>query len=308
MQGGIAGWSLSRHPTPIMVQYMTAAVAEQPVSQRIVHFVLHVPKCAGMTIDTHFRAALGEGFLRAPRWRNPLRVLIGERHALRPGDPRLPGLRLVTGHSLGVSLKRRFPDAEIRESVLLRDPVGFHLSLYNFRVARHAAGAGPRPPGFADWYAAQRRNPVSRFLLNHYFELRFPALYRLSSRGRLAFLESHFRGFWFVGDVRQADGLIAGIAGELGVAGQAVRRNVTHAPAVTEAELDPALRARILAGNPLDLALWERWKDRGWRAEGRNPDAPPPDLPADDARTFLREDVTIAARRLLAPVSGASAT
>jgi len=275
------------------------------VSQRVVHFVLHVPKCAGMTVDAHFRAALGAGFLRAPRWRNPLRVLLGERYALSQDDPRLPRLRLVTGHSLGISLKRRFPAAEIRESVLLRDPVGFHLSLYNFRMAQHAAGAGPKRPGFAEWYARQRRNPVSRFLLAHYFELRFPALYRLSSRERLAFLEERLRGFWFVGDYRQADALIAGLARELGVARRAERRNVTTAPAVTEATLDPALRARILAGNPLDRALWERWRDRGWRSEARNPEAPPPDLPGGDGWGYLREDSAVAARRLLSAMSRA---
>lgn len=275
------------------------------MSQRIVHFVLHVPKCAGMTVDAHFRAALGPAFLRAPRWKNPLRVLAGERHALRADDPRLPELRLVTGHSLGVSLKRLFPEAEIRESVLLRDPVGFHLSLYNFRAAQHAAAAGPRPPDFAGWYGVQRRNPVSRFLLNHYFELRFPALYRLSARDRLAFLEARFRDFWFVGDVRQADTLIAGLARELGVAGRAERRNVTTAPAITEASLDPGLRARILAENPLDLALWARWKDRGWRAEARNPETAPPALSGDDACRYLREDIAVAARRLLARLSRA---
>jgi hypothetical protein len=258
-----------------------------------------------MTVDAHFRAELGAGFLRAPRWKNPLRVVLGELNALGPDDPRLPGLRLVTGHSLGVSLKRRFPGAEIRESVLLRDPVGFHLSLYNFRVAQHGAGAGPKPPGFAEWYAAQRRNPASRFLLAHYFELRFPALYRLSSRERLAFLEERLRGFWFVGDYRQADALIAGLARDLGVAGRAGRRNVTTAPAVTEATLDPGLRARILAENPLDLVLWERWKDRGWRAEARNPEAPPPELPGGDGWGYLREDIALAARRLVAPLSRA---
>lgn len=250
-----------------------------------------------MTVDAHFRAELGAGFLRAPRWRNPLRLFLGERHALRADDPRLPGLRLVTGHSLGVSLGRLFPGAEVRESVLLRDPVGFHLSLYNFRAARHRAGAGRRPPDFATWYATQRRNPVSRFLLNHYFELRFPALYRLSSRDRLAFLEARFREFWFVADYRRADELIAGISRELGVAELAARRNVTDAPAVTEASLDAEMRARILTENPLDRAIWERWRGRGWRAEARPPE-PPAALPGDDARGFLREDVTVAIRRV----------
>ena len=45
--------------------------------QRVVHFLLHVPKCAGTTVEDHFRETLGPGFLLAPRWHNPLRAVIG---------------------------------------------------------------------------------------------------------------------------------------------------------------------------------------------------------------------------------------
>jgi len=195
------------------------------VAQRVVHFLLHVPKCAGTTVEAHFRAVLGPRFLLAPRWRNPLRNVIGNRYSMAADDPRLPRVRVVTGHSLGVSLKRRFPGAEIRESVLLRDPVSYHLSLYNYRLQRHHAGTGPEPPGFARWYLAQRRTPISRFLLNHYFEQGVPALYRISSRDRLAFLEERLRDFWFVGSYRRADKMIAGISRELDVPARAAPRN-----------------------------------------------------------------------------------
>jgi hypothetical protein len=270
------------------------------VPRRVVHFLLHVPKCAGTTAREHFSAALGPGYLLAPRWRNPLRAFLGERHALKPDDPRLPGVKLITGHSLGEALKRHFPGAEIHESVLLRDPVGFHLSLYNYRVMRHRAGTGPRPPDFVRWYAAQRRDPVSRFLLNHYYDLRIPALYRLSSRDRLAFLEARLRDFRFVGGYRRADELISGISRELGVPDEVTPRNVTTAPALTEAALDPALRARISAENAVDQALWDRWKDRGWKANGRDPKPPPPPLPDNDRLRYLGSDIATFLRRVLA--------
>ena len=259
--------------------------------QRVVHFLLHVPKCAGTTVEDHFRETLGAGYLLAPRWRNPLRHIIGNRYSMAPNDPRLPHLQAITGHSLGVSLKRHFAEAEIRCSVLLRDPVGYHLSLYNYRVMRHRAGTGPKPPGFAAWYRAQRRNPISRFILNHYFEQGIPALYRLSSRDRLAWLEQRFRDFWFVGSYRRADEMIAGISRELGVTGEVERRNTGSADAVTEATLDQRMRTRIVTENAVDQALWDRWAERGWKADTRNPVAPPPTLPGNDQLRYLRSDI-----------------
>lgn len=269
------------------------------MAERIVHFLLHVPKCAGTTVEAHFASALGAGLLRAPRWNNPLRAFLGERYGLATSDPRLPGVRAVTGHSMGAALKRCFPGAEIRESVLLREPLGFLLSMYNYRVRRHREGAGPKPPDFARWYATQRRNPVSRFLLNHYYDVRIPGLYRLSSAQRLAFLEVRLSGFWFVADYRRADEMIAGISREMGVSAQAIPRNVTESPALTTDALGPELRARIAAENALDQALWERWKERGWKPDRRDPQAPPPTLPDDDRLGYLASDIATLLRRSL---------
>jgi hypothetical protein len=261
------------------------------VPQRIVHFLLHVPKCAGTTVEDHFRATMGPGFLLAPRWHNPLRSVIGNRYSMAPDDPRLPQLKVVTGHSMGVSLKRHFAEAEIRCSVLLRDPVGYHLSLYRYRVRRYRAGTGPKPPEFASWYLAQRRNPISRFILNHYFEQGVPALYRLSSRDRLAWLEARLRDFWFIGGYQRADEMIAGISRELGVREEAERRNTGSADAMTEAMPDEPMRQRIITENAVDQALWDRWAGRGWKADGRNPVAPPPALPGNDRLRYLRSDI-----------------
>ena len=259
--------------------------------RRVVHFLLHVPKCAGTTVEGHFRETLGPGFLLAPRWHNPLRGVIGNRYSMVSGDPRLAPLKVITGHSMGVSLKRHFPGAEIRESVLLRDPVGYHLSLYDYRVARHRAGAGPKPPVFASWYLAQRRNPISRFILNHYYEQGIPALYRLSSRDRLAWLEQRFAEFWFVGSYRRATEMIAGISRELGLAGEVEDRNVGPVRESAEADLDARMLERIVTENAVDQALWERWAERGWKADGRNPVAPPPALPGHDRLRYLRSDI-----------------
>lgn len=254
----------------------------------MVHFVLHVPKCAGTTVEDHFRGTLGPGFLLAPRWESPARNIIGNRYDYRPGDPRLAGVRLVSGHSLSVSLRRLF--GEVRESVLLRPPLGFLLSFYNYRAQRHVEGWGPKPPPFEVWYRGQRRNPITRFLLSRYFEQGVPALYRLSSAGRLAYLEARLAGFWFVGGHTRVGELIAAIGADLGVAQVAPARNVTEVRAVTADSLDPAMVARIAADNAVDQLLHDRWAGRGFAG---GPGAAPV-LPRGDQAALLASDIATA--------------
>lgn len=250
-----------------------------------VHFLLHVPKCAGTTVEEHFAQTLGERFLLAPRWEHILRGVIGNRYPYGQDASRLEGVRAVSGHSLSRSLARHFPQAEIRESVLLRDPVGFHLSLYNYRWTRHWQGLAPEPPEFAEWYGLQRRNPIARFLLTRYFEQGIPAVYRLSSAGRLAWLEARLERFWFVGGLHRTGELIAAVARDLGVAEEAADRNVTETKKLTPESLGAEWCARIAADHALDATLHARWKDRGF--EGAPTEPPPPLHGRDHARYVL---------------------
>lgn len=255
-----------------------------------VHFLLHVPKCAGTTVESHFSRALGPGFLLAPRWDSVLRNVIGNRYAFAPGDPKLAPVRVVSGHSLSRSLAAAFDGREIRESVLIRDPLGFLLSFYNYRVQRHEDGHGGPPPDFERWYLAQRRNPVARFILNRYFEQGIPALYRRSSAARLAWLEARLTRFWFVAGYHRASEMIAGISRELGLPETVASRNVTRARRIRADDLPAALRDRIANENALDQTLYERWRERGWQQDADPPMGPRPALPrGDQIRTAVGE-------------------
>lgn len=254
---------------------------------RTVHFLLHVPKCAGTTVEAHFRAHLGDAFIFAPRWESPVRNLIGNRYpGLEPS--RLAHVRAVSGHSLSASMRALFPGAEIRESVLLRDPAGYLLSFYNYRWTRFEQGWGTRPPEFATWYRAQRRNPITRFLLNRYFGWGVPALYRLSSAARLEWLEARLARFHFVGSYRRADEMVAGISHDMGLPERVEHQNVTASRRLSAAELPADVQSRIAADNALDQVLWERWKDRGWRQEAL-PGAPA--LPRADQPRYVAGDI-----------------
>lgn len=258
------------------------------MSGRVVHFLLHIPKCAGTTVEAHFREHLGDAFMFAPRWESPLRNVVGNRY---PGldAGRLAHVRAVSGHSLSDSMRALFPGAEVRESVLLRDPASYLLSFYNYRWSRFEQGRGGRPPEFAAWYRAQRRNPISRFLLNRYFGQGVPALYRLSSSARLAWLEARLARFHFVGSYRRADEMVAGISREMGLPEVVESRNVTPSRRLAAADLPAGLARRIEADNALDQALWERWRDRGW-TRGAPPLPPPPALPRADQARYVAGD------------------
>ncbi|HEU0221030.1 MAG TPA: hypothetical protein VFR34_02320 [Paracoccaceae bacterium] len=256
-----------------------------------VYFLLHVPKCAGTTIEAHFARNLGDGFLKAPRWKNPLRDVIGNRYRLAPD--RLARLRAVSGHSLSVSLKRAFPEGtEIRECVLLREPVGWYLSFYNYRVERHLRRGERHPPPFPRWYRSQRKNPVARFLLTRYFELGYPRILGLSSRAQLAYLNRALARFHFVGDIAQTGALIASVAADLGVPGEVEPANVGSIREATRASIGAEMVARIEAENAVDLVLHRLWGDRGFA-----PGAPEgcetaeAQLPAGDHLSYAAADL-----------------
>jgi len=68
----------------------------------------------------------------------------------------------------------------------------------------------------------------------------------------------------------------------------------------TAETLGTGMCQRIVAENAVDQALWERWGGRGWKAEGRDPAAPPPPLPGSDRLRSLGSDIaTFCARQVL---------
>lgn len=271
----------------------------EPAAPAPVWFLVHVPKCAGTTVESHFARTLGQGFAKAPRWENPLRDVIGNRYRLAP--ERLAALRVVSGHSLSVSLRVHFPPGTpIREAVLIREPVSWYLSFYNYRIGRHLERGERRPPPFPTWYRGQRRDPVSRFLLTRYFEIGYPGILLWSSRARLAFLDRALARFAFVGDIAATGALLGAVSAELGLPAEVAAENVGRVREATRESIGPAMVARIEADNPVDMALWRLWKDRGFA-----PGAPQgcaeaeAALPADDWPAHLGAAIEGTLRRKL---------
>ena len=102
-----------------------------------------------------------------------------------------------------------------------------------------------------------------------------------------AFLEERLARFHFVGSYRRADEMIGGISRELGIPDAVDHRNVTPARKLSAGDLPREMRSRIEADNALDMALYERWGDRGWQGA---PDTAAPALSSADHGRYLAGD------------------
>jgi hypothetical protein len=121
--------------------------------------------------------------------RNPLRDIIGKCAALRAQ------LRALPGHSLARSIAAAFAGRALRQSVLLRNPGGWHVGVCKYRLWCAQRRAQPAPPPIEVLLRARRRNPIARFLLMRCFEVGYPGLYALSSRDRFLRLKTALEGF-----------------------------------------------------------------------------------------------------------------
>lgn len=236
-----------------------------------VYFILHIPKTAGQTIQLHLAEHCPSGIFWQPR----RRVLPPRRFAGMPADP--SRIAAVSSHDLARSLEARFPGREIRRIVLLRDPIGLQLSLYNYRMMNYLA-KGQGTYGFALHLASLPRDYVAHLLLHRWLGLPWPALMAMGAARKYEILNRMLAGFWFVGAHTDCDRVIAAIAPDLGVPARAAPRNtaaewgrrVEWRP-LREADLSPAARAAILARNPIDAALWESWRSAGFAAREVRP-------------------------------------
>lgn len=228
-----------------------------------VHFFVHVPKCAGRSVELHLEEHLGPGFLYLRRKRGLERHLSAHIYRIpKRFDPNLTNA--VSGHALGQSMKRHFSGREIRQSVLLRDPLSLLVSFYNFRMSRFSFEGWPHV-SFERFYQSRHLNPVSTFLLVNYLEISWARLLTMSAAEKFDRISEAFQDFWFVGDYRQCDRLIATVSDEFGIPDQAPRANVLESKKLTVDKVPQTMKDRIAADCALDQAVYDAWATRGFR-------------------------------------------
>jgi hypothetical protein len=193
-----------------------------------VYFFIWVPKTAGTTLYDHLRSHMPRERLWEPTLPSALRLLSRHRYDIAR-MPDLAPIRAVTGHWMGRSLERLFSGREIRRTVLLRDPIGFHISYYNFRMMR-AMASGHRPTLSFDRHLRQMpRDHLALFLLAYWLEMPISTFLRTSDERKYELLHEALADFWFVGSYRDCNRLITAVADDLEVPPVATVTNTSAA-------------------------------------------------------------------------------
>jgi len=230
------------------------------------YFILHVPKCAGRTIEDHLKTYASPGaFYQLPKRRGFSRIFHSKFDAREMPEPNK--LQAVSGHYLGCSLECRFRNRTMRRTVLLREPVSHAISYYNYRMMRYLS-QGLGTYDFELAYRAGRRNPICHFLLNSYLEISWFRLCAMSAQEKYELLNRCLSRFWFVADYTRCNDLVGALSSELGLPEEGIRKNtssqwqqrVTWAPLISD-DLSPAMRNRIVEENVLDQVLWDTWRN-----------------------------------------------
>ena len=132
---------------------------------------IHVPKCAGTTVENHLHAELGENGFWAPGKRTRKFPLgwFGRKYNATPRAA-VKDIRAISGHFVGRSVEDMFPDRRIVRSIILREPEALLLSYYNYRMMRYMT-RGQNAYGFSLFLRATRQNFITHFLLERWLEL-----------------------------------------------------------------------------------------------------------------------------------------
>ena len=230
-----------------------------------VHFVYHVPKCAGRTIDLHLALALPQSAYHRTRKRRGLGRFITRYD--RTDLPNPDQAQVVGGHYLGISIDQLFAGRQIKRSILLRDPASHFVSYYNYRMARYIS-EGLQPYSLEVAYGATQRNFITHYILKYFLELSWARIASLSDDEKYEIANAFLATFWFVGDYQLCDDFITGLSDRLGISASATPRNtlaelvrgVGWRP-ITMDRLPPRMVADIQTENALDQRLWETWRE-----------------------------------------------
>lgn len=228
--------------------------------------VLHVPKCAGSTIERHLSLALGQAaFWSPPRRRRGFPQELLARKYVRASAPPVAGVRAVGGHYVGRSVEEMFADRRIRRSVLLRKPADLVLSWYNYRMMRYQAKGRPTYP-FDIHLKSLPSDPLTHFLLATWLETPWTDLARMRPAEKYERVAAALDPFDFIGDIKDCDTLVRALSERLSIPAEAESVNTgedwsarSDWTPVRAIDLGDAERAQLARRTRIDQALFARF-------------------------------------------------
>ena len=244
-----------------------------PRPDRPVYFLLHIPKTAGQTIQSHLIDHCAPGVF----WRSRRKLQPRRRAGSDNLSPEFKRARVISGHNIFRSLETFFPGREIRRIVLLRDPLQLQISFYNWQMMDNLAN-GLGTYSFTLHLQAQPHDFMAHFLLSSWLGIAWPRLMAMTPAKKYKILNAMLADFWFVGAHSDCDRVIEALSSDLAVPPVAAVRNTsaelqarTGWRLLTADALPFATRNAFRAHNRLDQALWEEWHGARFDAAGVQP-------------------------------------
>ncbi|MFA5951746.1 MAG: hypothetical protein WC807_15835 [Hyphomicrobium sp.] len=229
--------------------------------KREVFYLVHVPKCAGTTVEHFAFTSLAPGEVFCPEKSWPINRFFLGKAWRRPSAIEPDQVRVICGHYFGRACGHLLTPHTPLEALLIRDPVPLFLSWYNYRMARHERFGRPVPK-FKDWYKSQGRNPIARHVCTRHLGWSEAKFLVLKNSTIIEQLCSTLDSFWFIGDFRHVDRLLDAVGERLNVKQDHEIRNVTQYKFLRRAELDGGLVEQIRRENAIDGYLYGRYRDR----------------------------------------------
>lgn len=253
---------------------------------REVWFYVHVPKCAGRTVEHHLQENLDDEELWRPQRAPSPGFYLGRQYRL---DERFKvcQTRVVTGHFLGRSIAHYFPGASIRQAILIRDPMSYLVSLYNYRMYRYKRRGAKQIP-FEHWYKTRSADPISTFILRRYMEFSPSQLWVMTRDKKAKILSGLLDRFDYVGSYNFCSTFLQEFSSRLGIERQHVSKNVLSKDErlIDVDDIPVSVRDKIIESCALDIWLWETYRERGWTCE---PTRVPPRIGDYRLQFFLRD-------------------
>lgn len=259
-------------------------------------YLVHVPKCAGRTVERFGEAAYPPGAFVRPLKAAPMTRYLTGRGWRRPADLQPDAVRAVSGHFFGRDFGAELPAHIRKEAILLRDPVALFLSWYNYRMTRFRR-VGRSIPTLEAWFEMQGRNVVARHLFTRHLNWPTPK-FLAASQAELADRATEvLDDFWFVAGHTHVGDILGAISERLALPPAMQHHNKTDYMFRTLETLPTTFVERVYRENAVDRYLFERYGERRFDVGAARPAERPMErsghLGAEARRAFFyaRESV-----------------